>query len=593
MTDNWWNSDPVTPSGTTSRNWWENDQPAADLAMRTPADPKASTVAPKAAASAEPGLGLADTAEDAAKSIGIGAAQGALGIATLPGNLEQLARLGFDKTATALGYDDPALEKNTILPTFNDAKSAIEKYTGGFYQPKTTVGEYARTLGEFAPTALAGPGGAAARTLNVVAPAVASETAGQLTKGTAVEPWARAAAGLAGGYLPTATMRAVTPLSNDAARAAQVATLQHEGVDALTAGQQTGNRAVRWFESAANDVPFNGGRGVAMNDRAAEQFTSAALQRAGVQNANRATPDVIDGAFTNLGNQFDALAQRNALNVDNHFLNDINHAVGEYHYITPESMRPPIIQALSDDLHGLAGGQMGGDVYQALRSRIEAMRRSAINGNPQFADALGNIREALDNAMARSATPADQAAWAQARTQYRNLLAIEKAMSGAGENTALGLISPSQLRTAVKTQNKRTYVRGQNDLGNLARAGESIMKPLPNSGTPARLAAQHVMSGLGAVVGGATGHIPGAVVGAFVPALAQGLLARTVMSGPVQRYLSNQGLAPALDWWNANRVGAQYRLPQAAVAATSGIGGLSGGMGPRYDENGNLKPGQE
>jgi hypothetical protein len=588
MSDNWWKADPVA----TSDKWWEGDQPVSpDLAMRNPADSTQSATPSQPQTPAAPELTAGETAADVAKSLGIGAAQGVLGLATTPGNLEQLARLGFDKTATALGYADPELSKSTILPTYNDWKSDIEKHTGEFYEPKTTLGKYARTIGEFAPTAVVGPGGMAARALNVVAPAVASETAGELTEGTAAEPWARAAAGLAGGFVPTAAMRAITPITTDAARAAQVVHLQNEGVNALTAGQRTGNRAVRWFESAANDVPFNGGRGAALNDQAAEQFTQAALRRAGIQ-ADRATPDAIDAGFTNLGNQFDALAQRNALNVDQHFLNDINQAVGEYHYITPESMRPPIIQALSDDLHNLAGGQLGGDAYQALRSRIEAMRRQSINGNPQFAGALGDIRDALDNAMARSASPADQAAWQQARLQYRNLLAIEKAMGGAGENTALGLISPSQLRTAVKTQNKRTYVRGQNELGNLARAGEAIMKPLPNSGTPARLAAQHILSGLGAVVGGAVGHAPGAVAGAFLPALAQGALARGVMSDIGQGYLANQGLAPALEWWNANRLGAGYRVPQAAMAATAGLGGLSGGSGPRYDQFGNLKPGQ-
>lgn len=593
MTDNWWKSDPVaTPSA--SDNWWSNDKPVTpDVAMRSPADPKQPS-APAPVTPPEPDLSFGETAADIGKSLGIGTAQGVIGLATLPGNLEQLARLGFDKTATALGYEDPGLEKNTILPTYNDAKSYIEKSTGNFYEPKTTLGKYARTVGEFAPTAFVGPGGVTARALNVVAPAVASETAGLLTEGTAAEPWARAGAGLVGGFVPTAAMRVVTPLTNDAARAAHVAALQHEGVTSLTAGQQTGNRAVRWFESAANDTPFNGGRGVALNDQAAEQFTQAALRRAGVQNADRATPDVIDAAFTDLGNQFNTLAQRNTMRVDNRLMHDLRTSIDEYNDITPPTLRPGLLENIHGDLQNIAAaqGNMSGEAYQALRSRLESIRRGAVGNNPQFARALGDIRDDLDTAMARSASPNDQAAWRLAREQYRNLLAIEKAMGGAGENTALGLISPSQLRTAVKTQNKRTFVRGQNDLGNLARAGEAIMKPLPNSGTPARLAAQHLMSGLGAIVGGSVGHAPGAVIGAFAPALAQGALARTAMSAPVQRYLANQGLAPALEWWNANRAGAQYRLPQAATAATSGLGGLSGGSGPRYDENGNLKPGQ-
>lgn len=68
------------------------------------------------------------------------------------------------------------------------------------YQPKTTAGEYARTVGEFTPGALA-LGGASAPSLlrNAVAPALTSETAGQLTEGTAYEPYARIAGALLGG----------------------------------------------------------------------------------------------------------------------------------------------------------------------------------------------------------------------------------------------------------------------------------------------------------------------------------------------------------------------------------------------------------
>lgn len=66
------------------------------------------------------------------------------------------------------------------------------------HDPTTLPGEYAQTIGEFAPNALV-PGGAAARAWQVIAPALASETAGQLTKGSVAEPYARFAGALAGG----------------------------------------------------------------------------------------------------------------------------------------------------------------------------------------------------------------------------------------------------------------------------------------------------------------------------------------------------------------------------------------------------------
>lgn len=85
----------------------------------------------------------------------------------------------------------------SVSPSFL-ALQAAESVTGPFYQPKTSAGEYARTIGEYAPAALAPGGGFLSSLLRfAVLPGLASETAGQLTKGSAAEPWIRALAGLA------------------------------------------------------------------------------------------------------------------------------------------------------------------------------------------------------------------------------------------------------------------------------------------------------------------------------------------------------------------------------------------------------------
>src|SRR5690606_35643416 len=53
-----------------------------------------------------------DTAVDVAKSAGVGLGQGILGLGTLPGNVEQLARMGIDKGAELLGYENPQTQKS-------------------------------------------------------------------------------------------------------------------------------------------------------------------------------------------------------------------------------------------------------------------------------------------------------------------------------------------------------------------------------------------------------------------------------------------------------------------------------------------------
>lgn len=85
-----------------------------------------------------------------------------------------------------------------------DVKKAATALGVPEYDPTTTTGQYAKTVGSFVPGAIAAPfDGPAALAANVakygVGAGIASEAAGQLTKGTAAEPYARTIAGLVGG----------------------------------------------------------------------------------------------------------------------------------------------------------------------------------------------------------------------------------------------------------------------------------------------------------------------------------------------------------------------------------------------------------
>ncbi len=142
-------------------------------------------------------------AADIAKSGGIGLAKGVIGLAGLPGDVSSWMGGNF-------------------LPTSAGIQKKIEGVTGQFYEPKTTAGQYAQTIGEFAPAALGGPETLGARLLRVLGPAVASETAGQATKGTALEPAARVVGALAGGRVGVAPARlAAAPSLEDIATAKQ------------------------------------------------------------------------------------------------------------------------------------------------------------------------------------------------------------------------------------------------------------------------------------------------------------------------------------------------------------------------------------
>jgi len=339
--------------------------------------------------------------------------------------------------------------------------------------------------------------------------------------------------------------KVISPFRTSPERTSMAKALEREGVE-LTAGQKTGSKGLRYAESE-----IGGGKAEGIAERQGEQFTAAVLKRAGVS-ANRASPEVIDDAFSTMGKQFDDLAARNELVPDQKFVADLRSAFNEYGNMVPESARAPIVQGITNDIATAVqqNGKLSGKVYQSVRSRLEKAARST--KDPELATALRGIREALDTGMERSMYKAgskDVGAWRKVRKEYRNMLVVERAATGAGENAALGLISPSALRNATVAQGRRSYARGQGDFAELARAGEAVMKPLPQSGTAPRLAARSLgamaPSIVGAGAGGAYGAqggggMEGAIAGALAGALAPKAIGRLMMTKGGQKYLANQ-----------------------------------------------------
>ena len=204
--------------------------------------------------------------------------------------------------------------------------------TGKFYEPQTTAGKYAETAGEFVPGALLAPGGMARNAIQYgVIPGLTSEAAGQITKGTANEPIARAIGGIAGALtgpsLANLPGRMISPIEQAASHAPLVQTLEKE--DPLTAGQSTGSKPLQWIESTLGDIPGAGNKAHEIQNARKEAFTSAALKRAGID-APLATPDVMARGYNDLGSKFEDLGARNTLTMDPAFATDLGKVAEDY-----------------------------------------------------------------------------------------------------------------------------------------------------------------------------------------------------------------------------------------------------------------------
>lgn len=522
--------------------------------------------APMIAQPQESGPGLFDdipavqdvsTLGDVVKSAGAGLVKGGIGLAALPGTVEQLGRTGINYVGQKIIGIPETVAPQAVVPGYQQIKGAVEEnITGPLYNPKTTAGEYAGTIAEFAPGMLfpagAGAGLAARAGLNVVAPAVASETAGQLTKGTAAEPYARVAGGLAGGMLPAMAGRAVSPGAANPTRQRFATVLDNEGVT-LTAGDRSGRESIRYAESVAAGTPFGGRRLADIKEGQAEQFTRAALRRAGIQ-ADRALPEVVDQNFVRLGNEFDTLAAQTGMRgpQGRAAAARIQAEMRNFEREVPQALQPRIINELGTEIAQTISTQaVDGRQYQTWRTMIDRMARSA---EAPVQQTLYAFRNALDDAMQASAPRALADRWRQVRREYRNMLVIEKAASGAGENAASGLITPVQLAQATKQlHGARNYARGRGDYAELARAGHALLQPLPQSGSAPRL----MISGIGSGIGGALFSTPGAISGAYIaPAIGQAVQARLTGRPTVQAYLGNQIAAPVANLPQGSRIGA-------------------------------------
>lgn len=159
--------------------------------------------------------GQVTPAQDVARNAPSAIARGVAGLMGLPGDVSRGMRWLNDKAMQKfMGREaDPqyvetgrpkGLPESTVpqivpdFPTSGDVVGGIESVTGPLYKPQTRAGKYSGAVLEFLPGAI-GPGGLVRNAARyAVAPGLASEAAGQATEGTAAEPYARFAGGLAG-----------------------------------------------------------------------------------------------------------------------------------------------------------------------------------------------------------------------------------------------------------------------------------------------------------------------------------------------------------------------------------------------------------
>lgn len=395
-----------------------------------------------------------DTAIDAAKSYGSGLVEGVTSLTALPGTMVdagwRVARdaavkgremVGLPFTPEQIATMDANIAamqgvRSQVMPNADERKASLEGYVGELHKPETTIGKYAHTLGEFTPN-VASPGSIPQRVIGqTILPALASEAAGQMTKGTALEGPARIIAPLAVGglsslagrapYAERLAGRAAENISSEQfdaadelirqARARGIQLTPAEAIQQVTGGQGSGlGRVQRLSESL--DGSGRIADVMAMRPSQAQQAANAAFDQVAPRSATPSfqasqAQEVAQGAIDHTRQSINRLAQPYYDQLPSQMLDprDAEALTRSPSYATAlqEIRGNPELNAriaeLPDDSAAVVNA-----VVQRLDRNVAASRQTALN--PQGDNNLAAVRQG-----ARS--EADMAA-AAASPEYR------------------------------------------------------------------------------------------------------------------------------------------------------------------------------
>lgn len=265
----------------------------------------------------------------------------------------------------------------------------------------------------------------------------------------------------------------------------------------INAAQLSDSKFVKTLASTLERLPFTG----ASASRSGQQESfNRAVSRTFGEDVPNVTQDVYATAKQRIGSEFERLSGQNSLQVDNALMTQLSSLQDEAARFGSNDSARAVSNAIDEFLSKADNaGTVPGKAYQSLDSKLGKLMKSG----DEKAMYLGQVRDAVRNAMDNSISGADREAWQLARSQYKALKTIRDLVAKDGAD---GNISPALLAgrmNASQAGKESMAMGGGGELGDLARIGQQFLKDkVPDSGTAGRLTALGMLGGLGGGVAG-------------------------------------------------------------------------------------------
>ena len=429
---------------------------------------------------------LGERAKDYGMSLTSGVGRGVAGAADLPFIIGDLLQKG-----TEFGYEkitgrEPSnefregMEIGLTLPIIGNlserkVKPAVDAVAPDFldYEPQEYGSEATQRVGEFLPLA-----GKNVVTMGVL-PALTSFFAGKAAEDTPLQLPVEIVTAL---VTPSLAKKIISP------RGGQITGITKQHLELLkkegvlpTAGFKLDDVDVKAWEEATQ-------AGRNLQEASFEAFSRAALKRIGI-NSNRATGsdlrrvyDEMAQGFNSTINNLDTLSQKVIPSNDN--MKIVNAALRKYGGQISRGNRSPIFREIDNAFRASkkSGQSLSGEQLKYFHATLNDMTRKG----DEAGDAARAVLPELKDMIHRVLGDEGKKIWVETNRRYRDFLAIERALKG-GKGFDEGLVVPSRLAPATGAVFKRQRLFGESDLGNLAQAGNSVMKSLPQTGSSPRL----------------------------------------------------------------------------------------------------------
>lgn len=285
------------------------------------------------------------------------------------------------------------------------------------------------------------------------------------------------------------TMGAVGPDPSAGLTAAQQAILARgkEMGFRTTPGQQTGSRSLQQMEARMESSPFTSGPFNTIKDTNQKILNQATAKAIGVDAQELSNP-VLAQAQRQISNVYKQVASPEVKKLDGNTIQTGIEIVDKaFEGLTTQPLRGNIFVKQLEDL--AAKGEASGNQLQTLSSKIGKRAKNEMTtamGDRELGSALFQLKEMVDDALAQGLSKEQQAAFQQARANYRNLMTIRSNQGVVNPST--GNVSGMNLASALTRKDPQGFVFGSNQspMYEAARFAQAFKPIVGDSGTATR-----------------------------------------------------------------------------------------------------------